>query len=263
MTQAVDRRRLGAGAELTLDGVSISFQGVHALRDVAFDVRPGSVTAVIGPNGAGKTTLFNCICGLNRSRGAIRLDDKDISGARPAVRARMGVARTFQTPSLVAGWTVLDNVVVGDCARGASGPFAPFLHPRRENRASRAARAEASALLETFGLATLAGTPVDGLPHATRRRVEIVRALLSNPRLLLLDEPAAGLSNEESFPLADTLLEWAAGRNVTILLVEHSMDLVMQVASHVVVLDAGSVIADGPPDEIRTNPAVIKAYLGE
>ncbi|SFK73604.1 ABC transporter ATP-binding protein [Geodermatophilus ruber] len=263
MVQPIAPSRLGVGAELSLEHVSISFRGVHALRDVSFEVRPGSVTALIGPNGAGKTTLFNCISGLYRSGGTIRLDGRDISTTRSAARARLGVARTFQTPALVAGWSVLANVVVGDCARGAAGPFASFLQPGRENRQARQAHEQAADLLETFGLAHLSETPVDGLPHAQRRRVEIVRALLPSPRLLLLDEPAAGLGNEESFPLFDRLLRWAEGRDMTVLLVEHSMDLVMKVAGHVVVLDAGGVIADGAAEEVRQDPAVIKAYLGE
>jgi branched-chain amino acid transport system ATP-binding protein len=243
-----------APTALTFDAVTVTFAGVRAVDGVTARVPPGGVTALIGPNGAGKTTLLNCISGINRHTGQIHLGRRPLQGLRPYRRCRAGVARTFQTPALLEEASVLDNVLLGahTTVRGWAGG--------RGGRDSEGTlRARALQLLDSFGMVGLAARTVGGLPHADRRRVETARALISRPRLLLLDEPAAGLDDQE----AHRLLDVAAANAGTCLLVEHNMQLVMSTARHVVVLAAGAVLASGTPDEVAADPAVIEAYLGD
>ena len=250
-------------ALLDAENVSIAFQGVKALDDLSFCVEEGGVTAVIGPNGAGKSTLFNCITGLYRFSGTITLDGHGIEALPPYQRIRLGLSRTFQTPTLIDDASVIDNVMFGAFHRTRSGMLASALRLPLVAREEREARSEAHQLLESLGASELARIPiVHGLPHRDRRLVEIARALMARPRLLLLDEPAAGSSHDEATELLDAITSHCVDENVTILLVEHNVPLVMRVARKIVVLNFGVCLAQGAPEEIRANPAVVEAYLG-
>jgi branched-chain amino acid transport system ATP-binding protein len=233
---------------LTVDGIRVEFGGIVALTDLSFTIEEGQICALIGPNGAGKTTLFNCISRLYQpSEGRIELDGRNLL-ALPAHRiARAGIARTFQNLALFPALTVVQNVMVGASSRRGS---------------SRTRRVEALALLERLGLADLASRPAAGLPYGTLKRIEIARALAAHPRLLLLDEPAAGLTHSEVDELGDLVRSIRDEFTLTVLLVEHHMAMVMAISDKVVVLDFGSKIAEGTPEEIRVDARVIEAYLG-
>lgn len=234
---------------LKVEHISLAFRGVKALRDVSMEARRGEVTALIGPNGAGKTTLFNCINRIiDPDAGTIWLGEDNVTGLRPASLAARGVARTFQHAALFPSLTVLDNVRVGSDLAHQAG------------RTDSARSAED--VLELLGLTEIASSAVDGLPLGTKKRVEIARAIASGPRVLLLDEPAGGLTHEEVAEMRDMLLQTKEELGLTLLLVEHHVDMVMTMSNVVVVLSSGEVIAQGTPREIQSNPAVIEAYLG-
>ncbi|MFZ5693060.1 MAG: ATP-binding cassette domain-containing protein [Pseudomonadota bacterium] len=244
----------GSPRDLTVRDVGISFGGIRAVTAVSFEAKPGKVTSVIGPNGAGKTTVLNIVGGFYRAdTGSVKLGDTELSGAPAWKIARAGISRTYQTTKLFGTLSVLDNVLIA-LRRGHLG--APLA--AAENAQDRAA---AEALLAFVGYTGPVATPAGDLPHVDRRLVEIARALASRPDVLLLDEPAAGLMRADKDDLS-ALLRQIADLGIAVILVEHDMTLVMGISDHVVVLDAGTVIARGSPLEVRHNPAVLKAYLG-
>lgn len=254
-------------AFLTLHGVSKRFGGVAALKDVSFAVRQGSLHGLIGPNGSGKSTLLNVISGIYApSAGQVSFAQRAIAGL-PAQRiAQAGIARTFQNLRLFASMSVLENVLVGLTAMPGAAertwPWDPYLRPWRERAAQERMREQALALLRQFHLEEEAERPANSLPYGKQRRTELARALAGRPRLLLLDEPAAGLNPEETRAL-ERSLEHLLSAGLTILMIEHDMRLVMQVCSQVTVLDHGVLIADGPPSQVREQEQVREAYLGK
>ncbi|MHB8324927.1 MAG: ABC transporter ATP-binding protein [Candidatus Dormibacteria bacterium] len=247
---------------LRAEGITKEFGGLVALHDAGVVVDRGKVAALIGPNGAGKTTLFNCISGhLRPDAGCVWLGDREMTGA-PAYRmAEHGLARTFQNLELFPDLTVLENVLVGRHLTMSAGPVASMLRLPRERHQERRAREQALAALDRVGAGDLADRPVGQLPYGKQRLVEIARALALEPSVLLLDEPAAGLSAGEADNLGE-MLQGITADEVGILLVEHDMRTVMALADEITVLDAGRVIAIGRPEEIQANPAVVAAYLG-
>lgn len=247
---------------LRLDGVSKFFGGLPALQDVSLSVPAGYLTALIGPNGAGKSTLINCMTGVNPpSSGSIRFQDQEIAGL-PAHRVtRLGIHRTFQNLRLFPRLSVLDNVLTGlTCQGGESMLMAMLRLPYLRHR-ERRLRLKALEAMDRFGLADKAQWPAGVLAYGDKKRVELARAIVGNPKLLLLDEPVAGLNAEETAAVGDQLKNLRRAGH-TILLVEHDMDLVMNIADLVVVLDSGRCIATGTADEVRRNPLVLEAYLG-
>jgi branched-chain amino acid transport system ATP-binding protein len=247
---------------LHVDSVTRHFGGVAAVRDVEFTVAAGQIKALIGPNGAGKTTLLNLIAGvLAPTRGRILFDGRPLPVCRPHAVAARGIARTFQLVRLFGEMTVLENVLVGCHRRGRAGWLACALRTRRTAAEERTLGAEALDILDRLGLRERAGLPAAALPYGEQRLVEIGRALGMRPRLLLLDEPGAGLDHQEHARLADLVREIRDG-GTTVLLVDHHMDFVLDVSDDVLVLSYGEKLAEGPPAHVRAHPAVIDAYLG-
>ena len=242
--------------------VTVRFGGLTALTEVSLDARPREVLGVIGPNGAGKTTLFNVACGFVRpDQGTIRWRGEDLPRLRPTDLAGLGIARTLQGLALFDRMTVLDNVLVGADPTATAGFWSGLLGLRRGARDEARLRERALAALDELGVATYAGRYPAALPYALRKKVALARALVAEPALLLLDEPASGLSEEEMAELAERLR--GLTDRMAVLLVEHHMDLVMSVCDRLVVLDFGKVIAAGTPAEVKDDPAVRAAYLGE
>jgi branched-chain amino acid transport system ATP-binding protein len=247
---------------LTLQGVTRRFGGLVAVNDVSFTVPAGGVTAVIGPNGAGKTTLFSLISGfLPPSAGQIRFDGADITGRPPEAIAARGLVRTFQLAKPFGDLTALENVKIGQHLHTRAGLLAALLRPPSARREERAVEAKARDLLAMVGLSAQAGIRAGALPYGQLRLLEVARALAADPKLVLLDEPAAGLNGEETASLS-RLIRRIAETGITVLLIEHDMTLVMNTADQVVVVDFGRRIAAGSPAEVKQDPAVIAAYLG-
>ncbi|WBQ05470.1 ABC transporter ATP-binding protein [Kribbella sp. CA-293567] len=246
---------------LDVTGVTVRFGGLVALREVSLSIPPRSVVGVIGPNGAGKTTLFNVICGFLRPEaGQLRWKGRPLPAHRPDQLARLGIARTLQGLGLFGGLTVLENVMTGAGRFARTGSVAALLGTAKAARDEDELRSRSLRLLAELDLADVRDLLPSALPYGSRKRVALARALVSEPELLLLDEPASGLSMAETDELAARIR--ALTGKTAVVLVEHHMDLVMGVCDQVVVLDFGEVIATGTPDEVRAAPAVADAYLG-
>ncbi|MCP5159789.1 MAG: ABC transporter ATP-binding protein [Gammaproteobacteria bacterium] len=247
---------------LAVEALEQSFGGVMALAGVSFQTPENLIYAIIGPNGAGKTTLFNVLCGFYQpTAGHLRFDGQELRGLPSHRIAALGIARTFQNLQLFFNMTVLENVMVGCHLRGRTSLLAAALRLPKVRHEERRLRQWAGEALELCELSSHAERSAGALPYGLMKRVEIARALAAKPRLLLLDEPAAGLNDTETMALRD-LLSRIRAAGVTILLVEHHMPLVMSVSDRLLVLDYGSVLAEGAPAEIQANPRVIAAYLG-
>jgi branched-chain amino acid transport system ATP-binding protein len=255
--------RRGGTALVELQGIAVNFGGVNALTGISFEIRSSEILGLIGPNGAGKTTLFNVLTRLvPPSAGEVRVDGRSVLGAGPHRLARLGVARTFQNLALFGGQSVLDNVRIGAHTRVRSGWLGDALRLPGARRAARAIDDIVWPLLERLALASHAGRTVGELPFALQKRVELARALAAGPRLLLLDEPAGGLNQDDVQALAELLRALRTELGLAILLVEHHMGLVAATADRVVVLNFGRKIAEGTPAEMRAHPDVVEAYLG-
>jgi branched-chain amino acid transport system ATP-binding protein len=250
-------------ALLGVEDLSIAFGGLAALSGVSFEAAEGEILALIGPNGAGKSTVFNVLTGLYRpSAGRATFDGVDLLRLPPHEIARRGVARTFQNTEVFRPLTALDNVLVGEHRHLRAGPLAALAWLPRVAREERAARARAHALLERLGLGDVAGVEAGSLPLGRQKRLEMARALATGPRCLLLDEPAGGLNPTETRALMDLIVRLREELRLTIVVVEHDMDLVMSISDRVVVLHYGRKIAEGKPREIAADAAVVAAYLG-
>ncbi|WP_446222278.1 ABC transporter ATP-binding protein [Nocardia sp. IBHARD005] len=248
---------------VTVENLSLRFGGTHALTGVGFEVTEGELFAVIGPNGAGKTSIFNCLSGVYRPQeGSITLAGTPLRGLRPDAIARRGVARMFQNIELFDNLTVLDNIKLGRHIHLRYSTVEAALFLGRARRAELAARRFAEGLIEFLELESVRHHPVGMLPYGIKKRVELARALAMEPSLLLLDEPVAGMNVEETEDMARFLCDIRSEMGISMIMVEHDMRLVMDLADRIMVLDFGKRIALGTPEQVRRDPAVIAAYLG-
>ena len=261
-TPAGSSRKIGE-VVLSLNNISLAFGGVKALTDISFDVREHEIRAIIGPNGAGKSSMLNVINGVyHPQHGSIVFNGQTRRAMRPAAIAHQGIARTFQNIALFKGMTVLDNIMTGRNTKMRSGLLANALWWGPARREEIAHREKVEEVIDFLEIQHIRKTPVGRLPYGLQKRVELARALAAEPRLLLLDEPMAGMNVEEKQDMCRFVLDVNDQFGTTIVLIEHDMGVVMDISDRVVVLDYGKKIGDGTPDEVMNNPEVIKAYLG-
>jgi branched-chain amino acid transport system ATP-binding protein len=249
---------------LAVENLTLAFGGVKALNGVSFTVQPGSITSVIGPNGAGKTSVFNTISGFYKpATGRLVFEGQDIGQLPPPRRAALGLARSFQNIALFRGMTVLDNIKLGRHCHLKTGPLSALFYSPAARREEEELRREVEEkIIDFLEIDHIRKAPVASLSYGLQKRVELARALAMRPKLLLLDEPVAGMNREETEDMARFILEVRREWGVTVLMVEHDMGMVMDLSDHVVVLNFGQVIASGLPHEVQGNPEVVKAYLG-
>lgn len=246
---------------LSVRGVTVQFGGLTALDDVSLTAWPRQVTGIIGPNGAGKTTLLNVLCGFVKpDKGQIRFDGRELTKLRPHRLAGLGIARTLQGVGLFSGLSVVENVMVGATSQARAGFWSALLGLTRSDKDERRLRELAMQALDRVGAVDLADSSPEALPHGPRKRVALARALVAQPRLLLLDEPASGLSENELPDLGNLIT--ALAEDTTVVVIEHRMDLMMSVCNTIFVIDFGKVIAAGTPEQVQADPAVTAAYLG-
>jgi branched-chain amino acid transport system ATP-binding protein len=250
-----------------VEDLSIAFGGLMALNGVGFEVRPGEIYAIIGPNGAGKTTLFNCINGIyHPDSGRVLFQDRNIRGRKPDAVARLGIARTFQNIELFKNLNTMENIMLGRHLFMKTGLFrGMFLWGRRSfaGREETAHRRKVEEIIDFLGLQAVRNKPVGGLPYGIQKQIELARALALEPSLLLLDEPCAGMNSEERQDMIYWVKDIQDDLGITILLIEHDMNMVMDISSRILVLNFGSPVTEGTPAEVQRHPEVLKAYLGE